>query len=135
MVNRGSTAMAESLDGTSKEELLQLLRFGADAVFNNAEGDGPSDKELDALVDRSEGGDDRRAALRALDVEAQQTAAEFQAETKAAPLAAFLQVRSEANIPHCQSPEEEEYPALAWQRWVAVRAPRRAAGVWDPSAP
>jgi SWI/SNF-related matrix-associated actin-dependent regulator of chromatin subfamily A member 5 len=35
MVNRGSTAMAEILDKTvtDRGELLSLLRFGADAVF------------------------------------------------------------------------------------------------------
>lgn len=30
-----------------------MLRFGADRIFNNAEGLPPSDSELDAILDRS----------------------------------------------------------------------------------
>jgi hypothetical protein len=46
--------------------LAETLRFGADALFAAAAGREPSEEELDALCDRSAGGDARRAALAGL---------------------------------------------------------------------
>jgi SWI/SNF-related matrix-associated actin-dependent regulator of chromatin subfamily A member 5 len=42
------------------------VRFGADAVFRSEAGAAPSEEELDALCDRTPGGEARRAALDAL---------------------------------------------------------------------
>ncbi|MEW5298327.1 MAG: hypothetical protein WDW36_001466 [Sanguina aurantia] len=53
MVNRGSTAAAEELEGLSKKELLSMLKFGADRIFKNDSGEMPSDADLDAIIDRS----------------------------------------------------------------------------------
>jgi SWI/SNF-related matrix-associated actin-dependent regulator of chromatin subfamily A member 5 len=49
-----------------RRTLAQDLRFGADALFKSAQGKEPSDEELDALCDRSEAGEARRAALACL---------------------------------------------------------------------
>ena len=46
-----------------RHTLAADLRFGADALFKSAQGKEPSDEELDALCDRSPGGEARRAAL------------------------------------------------------------------------
>ncbi|GLC46024.1 hypothetical protein PLESTB_001026800 [Pleodorina starrii] len=53
MVNRGSTSNAEQLEGLTTGEVLSMLRFGADRIFQNEEGAMPSDAELDAIMDRS----------------------------------------------------------------------------------
>ena len=56
MVNRGSTAQSEMLEGLSKAEMLKMLKFGASAVFGESEGDVAkplTDEELDAMIDRS----------------------------------------------------------------------------------
>lgn len=37
----------------SKGEILSMLRFGADRIFNCTEGDPPTDAELAAIIDRS----------------------------------------------------------------------------------
>jgi hypothetical protein len=34
--------------------MLSMLRFGADRIFQNAEGRPPSDEELDAIINRSD---------------------------------------------------------------------------------
>ncbi len=47
-------AAADDLEGLSKGEMLSMLRFGADRIFQNAEGRPPSDEELDAIIDRSD---------------------------------------------------------------------------------
>ena len=48
-----SIAGAEEVASLSKQELLSMLRFGADRIFAAAEGRPPSDAELDAVIDRS----------------------------------------------------------------------------------
>ena len=53
MVNRDSTGPAEELDRLGKKELLQMLSFGADQIFQN-QGKLPTDEEIDAIIDRSE---------------------------------------------------------------------------------
>lgn len=52
MVNRGSTSTAEQLEGLGMAEVLSMLRFGADRIFRNEAGAGPSDQELDQIMDR-----------------------------------------------------------------------------------
>lgn len=37
----------------SKVEMLSMLRFGADRIFANEEGEAPTDQELSAIIDRS----------------------------------------------------------------------------------
>lgn len=37
----------------SKVEMLSMLRFGADRIFANEEGEAPTDQELAAIIDRS----------------------------------------------------------------------------------
>ncbi|KAK9840665.1 hypothetical protein WJX81_008358 [Elliptochloris bilobata] len=54
MVNRGTHISADDLEGLSKGEMLSMLRFGADRIFQNAEGRPPSDEDLDAIIDRSD---------------------------------------------------------------------------------
>ncbi|GAX78544.1 hypothetical protein CEUSTIGMA_g5984.t1 [Chlamydomonas eustigma] len=53
MVNRGSTAAAEEMEALDKNELLSMLKFGADRIFKNDSGRMMSDAELEALLDRS----------------------------------------------------------------------------------
>ena len=53
MVNRDSTGPAEELDRLGKKELLQMLSFGADQIFQN-QGKLPTDAEIDTIIDRSE---------------------------------------------------------------------------------
>ncbi|KAI8470648.1 MAG: P-loop containing nucleoside triphosphate hydrolase protein [Monoraphidium minutum] len=53
MVNRGSTATAQELEGLTKGELLGMLSFGADRIFANDSDQGPTDGELDSIIDRS----------------------------------------------------------------------------------
>jgi hypothetical protein len=53
MVNRDSSGPAEELDRLGKKELLQMLSFGADQIFQN-QGKLPTDAEIDAIIDRSE---------------------------------------------------------------------------------
>jgi hypothetical protein len=40
MVNRGSTATAQELEGLTKGELLGMLSFGADRIFQNDSAEG-----------------------------------------------------------------------------------------------
>ena len=47
-------AAADDLEGLSKGEMLSMLRFGADRIFQNSEGRPPSDEDLDAIIDRSD---------------------------------------------------------------------------------
>ena len=47
-------AAADDLEGLSKGEMLSMLRFGADRIFQNSEGKPPSDEDLDAIIDRSD---------------------------------------------------------------------------------
>lgn len=81
---------ADAGSGLSGAELLATLRFGADALFRTDEGAEPSDEELDALCDRSEGGEARRAALLGgrLDADASKSAAEFVGSGQ--PLSTFI---------------------------------------------
>lgn len=37
----------------SKTEMLSMLKFGADRIFANEEGEAPTDQELAAIIDRS----------------------------------------------------------------------------------
>jgi superfamily II DNA/RNA helicase len=53
MVNRGSTAQAETLEKMDKAEMLRTLKFGVQSVFNS-DGKMPTDQELDAIIDRSD---------------------------------------------------------------------------------
>lgn len=56
MVNRGSTAQAEALEGLSKAEMLKMLKFGASAVFGGGEGEMGhtlTDAEIEKMMDRS----------------------------------------------------------------------------------
>lgn len=52
MVNRGSTAAAQQLEGLHTSEVLSMLRFGADRIFRNEAGALPSEEQLDAIMDR-----------------------------------------------------------------------------------
>ena len=57
MVNRGSTAQSEALEGLSKAEMLKMLKFGASAVFGGSDGDEVkmlTDQELHSMIDRSQ---------------------------------------------------------------------------------
>lgn len=47
-------AAVDDLEGLSKGEMLSMLRFGADRIFQNSEGRPPSDEDLDAIIDRSD---------------------------------------------------------------------------------
>ena len=70
------------------QTLASDLRFGVDQLFRSAAGAEPSEEELDALCDRSAGGDARRARLTGL-----QTAAAMTDEVLAQappPLASYL---------------------------------------------
>lgn len=42
MVNRGSTAAAEEMEGLSKGELMNMLTFGADRIFTAEQGRPPT---------------------------------------------------------------------------------------------
>ncbi|BDA46823.1 probable global transcription activator SNF2L1 [Coccomyxa sp. Obi] len=53
MVNSGQTEGTEELEKMSKVEMLSMLRFGADRIFANEEGEAPTDQELAAIIDRS----------------------------------------------------------------------------------
>lgn len=53
MVNRGSIAQAEQLEALSKAELLSILSYGADRIFASSAGHGPTDEDLDQIIDRS----------------------------------------------------------------------------------
>jgi SWI/SNF-related matrix-associated actin-dependent regulator of chromatin subfamily A member 5 len=76
----GSGAASQD-DGEGKESLLlSTLTFGADAIFQQHAGEEPTDEQLDALCDRSEGGDARRAALAELNTHAKHSAASFDGE-------------------------------------------------------
>ena len=92
MVHRGGDAGA-SRDGAeaglSGQELLATLKFGADALFRTEAGAEPTDEDLDALCDRTDAGDARRAALGArMDAAAAKSAADF--EGSSAPLSTFM---------------------------------------------
>jgi hypothetical protein len=56
----------EGIAPLDSNALAATLRFGADALFASAAGREPSEEELDALCDRTPGGDARRANLGAL---------------------------------------------------------------------
>jgi hypothetical protein len=43
----------EGLESLSKQEVLGMLRFGCDRIFQADKGRPPSDAELDAVIDRS----------------------------------------------------------------------------------
>jgi hypothetical protein len=94
MVHRGggdaaATGANGEEAGPSGAELLATLKFGADALFRTEAGAEPSEEELDALCDRTPGGDARRAALGArLDAAAARSAADF--EGSGAPLSTFM---------------------------------------------
>ena len=45
--------LAESTKALTKDEMLQMIRFGADAVFHS-KGTNPSDEDIDALLARGE---------------------------------------------------------------------------------
>lgn len=53
MVNRDMAGQAEELDKLGKKELLNMLSFGADTIFNS-KGRLPSVEEIEAMIDRSE---------------------------------------------------------------------------------
>ena len=46
-------AGGEELEKMSKGEMLAMLKFGADRIFANEEGEAPTDQELAAIIDRS----------------------------------------------------------------------------------
>eukprot|EP00300_Choanocystis_sp_HF-7_P005363 c14042_g1_i1.p1 GENE.c14042_g1_i1~~c14042_g1_i1.p1 ORF type:complete len:836 (+),score=201.14 c14042_g1_i1:65-2509(+) len=52
MVNRGSTANADALEGFSKTDLLSMLRFGAETIFTSGHRM-PSDEEIDRIISRT----------------------------------------------------------------------------------
>jgi len=82
---------AEEEDGAlDGNELLATLKFGADALFRSDAGAEPSEEELDALCDRSAGGDARRAALgeQRLDASAAKSVADFRGDGQ--PLSTFV---------------------------------------------
>jgi hypothetical protein len=56
----------EGIAPLDSNALAATLRFGSDALFASAAGREPSEEELDALCDRTPGGDARRAALAGL---------------------------------------------------------------------
>jgi SWI/SNF-related matrix-associated actin-dependent regulator of chromatin subfamily A member 5 len=72
----GLEADAEDADEDESEDetgapggaaaLAATLRIGADAIFKAAEGEEPSEEELDALCDRTPAGAERRAAMEGL---------------------------------------------------------------------
>jgi SWI/SNF-related matrix-associated actin-dependent regulator of chromatin subfamily A member 5 len=64
------------------------LRFGADSLFRSDSGEAPTDEELEALCDRSEGGDARRSQIQALRASAAVTAQHLAAAPP--PLASLL---------------------------------------------
>ncbi len=94
MVHHGggdaSAPRAEGAEaGLSGQELLATLKFGADALFRTEAGAEPSEEELDALCDRTEGGDARRAALgERMNAAAAKSAANFEGDS--APLSTFM---------------------------------------------
>mmetsp|Transcript_15446 Transcript_15446/g.43214 ORF Transcript_15446/g.43214 Transcript_15446/m.43214 type:complete len:946 (+) Transcript_15446:412-3249(+) len=56
MVNRdegGSSAASKEGTGLGMSEMLSAIQFGADRIFQGDKGRMPSDKELDAIIDRS----------------------------------------------------------------------------------
>ena len=63
MVNRGSTQQGEDLDDVSNSELLNALRFGAQAIFGGSSTSAISDDELDAIIDRTRTGNESKGAL------------------------------------------------------------------------
>jgi hypothetical protein len=52
-VNRDSQQESQEYDKLGKKELLQMLSFGADQIFQNA-GKLPTDEEIDAIIDRGQ---------------------------------------------------------------------------------
>ena len=89
VVTRGGSASAAALEGLDTAALLALLRFGADGVLANEAGAPPSDAELDALCDRTEGGDARRAAMAGSQM-GRVAAADFSEKVDALPLSTFV---------------------------------------------
>ena len=85
VVTAGGGATAQGGDYSS---LLDTIKFGADGILANRAGAPPSDEELDALCDRSEGGEARRAALGSQ--RQRRSAADFAAVAEAAPLSTFI---------------------------------------------
>ena len=77
----GGAAEGEGV-ALDSNELLATLKFGADALFRSDAGAEPSEEELDALCDRSAGGDARRAALgeQRLDASAAKSVADFRGD-------------------------------------------------------
>jgi len=46
-------AGVDDLERLSKGEMLSMLKFGADRIFNSEEGEPPTDQDLAAIIDRS----------------------------------------------------------------------------------
>jgi hypothetical protein len=62
MVNRGSTANSEAMEKLGTKELLAMLTFGADAIFQADDGEGgggtggvPTEEQIAAIIDRKRG--------------------------------------------------------------------------------
>jgi hypothetical protein len=109
------------LDGNS---LADTLRFGADAIFASAAGREPSDAELDALCDRTPGGDARRAALACLRETEDVTHAQMAA--MAAPLSTYLLGGEDLEAQARVGKADAEARAAARQH--VVDAPRQRGG-------
>ncbi len=43
----------DDLEGLNRGEMLSMIKFGADRIFKAAEGEAPSDQDLEAILDRS----------------------------------------------------------------------------------
>lgn len=52
-LHRGRPAGVQGLEAMDKQEVLSMLRFGCDRIFQSEEGRPPSDAELDAIIHRS----------------------------------------------------------------------------------
>ncbi|PRW60864.1 SNF2 super family [Chlorella sorokiniana] len=53
MVNRGALAGMEDVEQLSRQEMLAMLKFGCDRIFQTEAGRPPTDAELDAIINRS----------------------------------------------------------------------------------
>jgi hypothetical protein len=89
-VDGAPAAAEEEAPPLDSGELLATLKFGADALFRGEAGAEPTEEELDALCDRTDGGDARRAALGGarLESDAARSVADFQGS--GAPLSSFI---------------------------------------------